>query len=121
MANRVLDSSSVEVAAASSAAFRGSRAAGITRGGWRVVGENGPELEYTGASRIYSSAQSRAAIGGGNAAALEARLNEVVAELRQLRAESASGTMTVARYTKRTSDNIERVTRGGEVMVTTPA
>jgi len=28
-------------------------------GGWRLVGEQGPELEYTGPSRIYSNEQSR--------------------------------------------------------------
>jgi len=32
---------------------------GMFGGGWRVVGENGPELEYTGASQIYSNADSR--------------------------------------------------------------
>ncbi|MGZ8171802.1 MULTISPECIES: tape measure protein [Methylobacter] len=29
-------------------------------GGWRWVGENGPELEYTGPSHIYNNAQSKA-------------------------------------------------------------
>lgn len=48
---------------------------GDHRGGWRIVGENGPELEATGASRIFTAAQtrdifsSRGAIGGGNAGA----------------------------------------------------
>jgi hypothetical protein len=32
---------------------------GMHPGGWRVVGEQGPELEYTGASKIFSNAQSR--------------------------------------------------------------
>ena len=33
-------------------------------GGWRVVGEQGPELEYTGASRIFSNSDSKAMLSG---------------------------------------------------------
>lgn len=32
---------------------------GAHAGGWRVVGERGPELEFTGPSRIYSNTQSK--------------------------------------------------------------
>lgn len=32
---------------------------GAHAGGWRVVGESGPELEFTGPSRIYSNTQSK--------------------------------------------------------------
>ena len=49
-------------------------------GGWRLVGEQGPELEYTGPSRIYSNDQSRALVD----------LSEVVAEIRELRQEIAA-------------------------------
>ena len=31
---------------------------GMHRGGWRLVGEQGPELEYTGASRIFNNAST---------------------------------------------------------------
>jgi hypothetical protein len=52
-------------------------------GGLRLVGENGPELEVTGPSRIYSASQTAAMLsGGGNANA------ELVAELRALRADN---------------------------------
>ena len=55
---------------------------GFHTGGLRIVGENGPELEATGPSRIFSSSQTRAILaGGGNGNA------EMVAELRALRAE----------------------------------
>lgn len=37
-------------------------------GGIRLVGENGPELEVTGASRIYSHGQLGAMLSGGNSA-----------------------------------------------------
>ena len=52
-------------------------------GGLRLVGENGPELEVTGPSRIYSASQTAAMLsGGGNANAA------LVAELRALRADN---------------------------------
>lgn len=38
-------------------------AGGVHRGGLRVVGENGPELEATGPARIWSSAQTRSMLG----------------------------------------------------------
>lgn len=34
-------------------------AGGIHTGGWRLVGEQGPEIEYTGPSRIFSAADTR--------------------------------------------------------------
>lgn len=57
-------------------------AGGFHAGGLRMVGENGPELEVTGPSRIYSASQTAAMLGGGNANA------ELVAELRALRADN---------------------------------
>lgn len=33
-------------------------------GGWRIVGENGPELEATGPSRIFNAGQTRDILGG---------------------------------------------------------
>lgn len=38
---------------------------GHHRGGWRIVGENGPELEATGPSRIYNSRATRNMLSGG--------------------------------------------------------
>lgn len=35
-------------------------------GGWRVVGERGPELEATGPSRIFTADQTRDILSGGN-------------------------------------------------------
>jgi hypothetical protein len=36
---------------------KGFASGGYHSGGWRVVGEGGPELEYTGPSRIFNSGQ----------------------------------------------------------------
>ena len=45
-------------------ALPGFAAGGIHRGGARIVGENGPELEITGPSRIYSPRDTRRILGG---------------------------------------------------------
>ncbi|MCD5996511.1 tape measure protein [Pseudomonas sp. CDFA 602] len=55
---------------------------GLHAGGMRLVGENGPELEVTGPSRIYSAGQTAAMINGGSGDNAE-----IVAELRELRRE----------------------------------
>ena len=55
-------------------------AGGAHTGGWRIVGENGSELEHTGSSQIFSNSQSKAMLGGGNS-------QEIILELRALRAE----------------------------------
>ena len=52
---------------------------GYHSGGMRLVGENGPELEATGPSRIYSAQQTKNMLSGGS--------GEVVVELRSLRRE----------------------------------
>ena len=51
-------------------------------GGWRVVGENGPELEATGRSRIFNASQTSQIFGGSNN-------SDVVIELRAVREELA--------------------------------
>jgi len=57
----------------------GFAAGGMHAGGFRVVGENGPELEYTPPSRIYSAPQTSRMLD----------TTEVVNEIRALRAEVA--------------------------------
>jgi hypothetical protein len=53
-------------------------------GGFRIVGENGPELEATGPSRIFNAAQTRGILGGGNSEAVIAELRESNAQLREV-------------------------------------
>ena len=50
---------------------------GMHSGGWRIVGENGPELEYTGPSQIFSNATSGSLLSQ----------EEMLEELRLLREE----------------------------------
>lgn len=54
---------------------------GTFAGGYRIVGENGPELEFTGPSRIYSNKDSKALLN----------TDELVAEIRTLRQELGAG------------------------------
>lgn len=66
---------------ASGQRVRGFAGGGMHPGGLRLVGEEGPELEVTGPSRIYSARETAQMVGGDN--------SEVVSELRQLRAATA--------------------------------
>lgn len=44
-------------------------------GGYRIVGENGPELEATGASRIFNSQQTKDILSGGNSGSTQIVVN----------------------------------------------
>ena len=53
---------------------RGYASGGMHPGGLRIVGERGPELEYTGPSRIWSAEETRKILsGGGDGTASEVR------------------------------------------------
>lgn len=56
-------------------------------GGWRMVGERGPEIEWTPPSRIYSNADSRQMLGVGVSGAVD--LEPLTRELQALRQEVA--------------------------------
>jgi hypothetical protein len=70
---------------------------GTHSGGLRLVGENGPELEVTGPSRIIPPSQLAAP---DNSA--------LIAELRALRAELQNGQIQVAKNTAKTARYLER-------------
>ncbi|MBP5971146.1 DUF4214 domain-containing protein, partial [Pseudomonas iridis] len=60
-------------------------------GGLRLVGENGPELEVTGPSRIFTANQTASMLrGGGDNAAL-------LSELKQMREENKSQRFQIAK------------------------
>jgi phage-related minor tail protein len=61
----------------------GFAAGGDHVGGLRLVGENGPELEATGPSRIFNASQTRSILSGGDN-------SELVAEIRALRRQVAN-------------------------------
>ena len=72
---------------------------GMHSGGYRIVGENGPEIEATGSSRIYNANQTAAMLGGGMATA-----QEVAA----LRVEMKAALYAVAKNTSKTADQLVR-------------
>lgn len=64
-------------------------AGGMHLGGLRLVGEQGPELEATGPSRIFSARQTQEMLGGGDRLVSEiAALRSEMAEIRRLSEES---------------------------------
>jgi len=91
----------------------GYAAGGDHGGGWRIVGENGPELEATGAARIFNASQTRDLMSrfnnpNDNSAAL-------AAEVRQLRKDNETkdqalerALAVIARNTMDTADMLQR-------------
>jgi hypothetical protein len=67
---------------------------GTHAGGWRMVGERGPELEYTGPSKVVSNSSSKAMLDN----------RAVVAELQSIKPMLAS----IARSTGRTASDIDK-------------
>lgn len=89
---------------------------GMHRGGLRIVGENGPELEATGAARIWNADQTRAMLSGG-----ESDDEEVLAALAAIQATLAdisAETKATASHTNKTSRILSRVSKDGESLTT---
>lgn len=87
-------------------AVRGYASGGDHSGGWRIVGENGPELENTGPSRIFSNPQSKSLIDNSELIAemrvLNATVDQLKAEVKLLRDSSERGNEN----TQRTADTL---------------
>jgi hypothetical protein len=71
---------------------------GAHSGGLRLVGENGPELEATGPSRIYNANQTATMLSGGDAAA----------QVSALRDEMRASLYAIAKNTGRTANQLVR-------------
>ena len=85
-------------AAATQSALPAFASGGSHEGGWRIVGEHGPELENTGPSRIFSNSQSKSMLNN----------DDLIAEIRQLREEARANAAALARNTAETSRIINR-------------
>lgn len=72
------------VAALQGEAIPAFASGGIHAGGWRLVGERGPELEATGPSRIWNAQQTQALMSGGAGGGSDA----LAAEVRGLREDN---------------------------------
>lgn len=95
----------------------GFASGGSFRGGWRVVGENGPELEATGPARIFDASET-ARILRGEDGGTAAEIRAMRAELSAYREEQRIGMTTVAANTGRTARTLDSVTRDGTAINT---
>jgi hypothetical protein len=77
---------------------------GIHGGGFRLVGERGPELEMTGPSRIMSNDDLMSALRGDR---LAGEIRDLKREVTVLRTELRGTQSQIARNTKRTRDVLE--------------
>jgi hypothetical protein len=77
---------------------------GISSGGWRVTGENGPELEFAlGPSRIFSNRDSKALVDN----------SELIAEVKALREDLNAIGYAVARNTGKSAKVLDRFDQDG--------
>jgi tape measure domain-containing protein len=84
-------------------------------GGLRLVGENGPELEVTGPSRIFDARTTAAMLnGGGSDAAVVAELRALRGELEMIKANTQASAVNVSKVAR----TLDRVTDGGNAMLT---
>lgn len=81
-------------------------------GGLRLVGENGPELEVTGPSRIFNANQTGAMLRGGDSGA-------TAAEMRALRKDVESNAKYMAQLNKRMADGIDTLVNSGMQIIGT--
>lgn len=79
----------------------GFAAGGFHSGGLRLVGENGPEIEATGPSRVFNAGQTADMLGGGSQA------DEVAA----MRAEMTGALRAIAKHTQQTARRVEYLER----------
>lgn len=96
---------------ATAAALPAFASGGQHEGGWRIVGENGPELEKTGASRIFSNPQSKSLLN----------MDELIAEQQALRADLRAALGAIANHTLRTAKILRDVTQDGTAITTVVA
>ena len=95
----------------------GFASGGSFGGGLRLVGENGPELEVTGPSRIFSASQTASLLNsGGSNEALLAEIRALRAEVAALREQQRDESLAIARNTGNTARVLERLSPDGASM-----
>jgi hypothetical protein len=76
----------------------GFASGGMHAGGIRLVGETGPEMEFTGPSRIMNNSDTRRLMG----------FDAMIDEMRLLRDDVRSGQIVIAKNTNKTAKQLER-------------
>lgn len=95
--------------------IRGFASGGYHTGGLRIVGENGPELEATGPSRIFNASQTAEILrgsGGSNTARLEALVERLTQEVVQLRRDNSAENVAIVRETHGAHYALDSVVQG---------
>ncbi|MBZ5757939.1 tape measure protein [Pseudomonas sp. S5(2021)] len=83
----------------------GFASGGFHSGGLRLVGENGPELEVTGPSRIYNASQTAAMLGGGS------DTTKAIASLQQSVERQGDALRSIAKHAMQTAKRVEFLER----------
>ncbi len=102
-----MSSAEIDKALADARALPRFAMGGDFMGGLRIVGENGPELEATGPSRIFNADQTASMLRSGGASN-----DELLAELRLCRIAFEQA----ATNTNRTNKTLDRIAPGGDAM-----
>jgi hypothetical protein len=91
---------------------------GAHSGGYRMVGENGPELEYTGPSQIVTSGTSKSLFDDSGMVKELRMLRDEVSELKQINMPTARSTQTSADLAeKRDQIGTDRSASGDAILV----
>lgn len=91
---------------------------GLHTGGLRLVGERGPELEYTGPSRIFSNSQSQSLL---DTSGLLEELKQMRTQLKSLVENQVRDNSAIKTAVQATADLLDRNTGGGGPMLVTTA
>lgn len=92
---------------------------GFHTGGLRLVGENGPELEVTGPSRIFNADQTRAILAGDDDSQMLVLLRALLQEQQRLREEVENlriEARATASNTGKTARQLDRIESDGLVV-----
>jgi len=96
-------------------------AGGYHAGGLRIVGEGGPELEFTGPSRIFSASQTRGLLGGASDADLLSEVRALRRELAAMHRSNSRENEAIATHAALTADATRRMDKNGVLVYTDPA
>ncbi len=103
---------------ASDSSIPGFSGGGTFTGGLRVVGENGPELEATGASRIFNAQQTSSMLGGNNREMLD-ELKNIKADNKALHKMMQAHLYALAKHSQRGADALEESAYGQRTLQVT--
>jgi hypothetical protein len=92
-------------------------------GGWRIVGENGPELEATGPARIFSASKtsdlfSRFTSPSSNNDALVAEVKALRQEVQAFRLANSAENLAIAKHSAKSADALDGAVNGERPLLT---